>query len=67
MGHHSRTAWTQVLALSISTLVLGGLSGCEAGREFRAAAVPALQTGVTQILTGLLDGIFAVIEPDTDT
>lgn len=40
------------------------LSGCSIGSEFRAAAVPALETGVNAILDGFVDGIFAVIDPD---
>jgi hypothetical protein len=34
------------------------------GREFREAALPAVQTGINAILDGLVDGVFASIEPD---
>ena len=46
-------------------LVMG--TGCEDAEEFRAATGDALQTGLTTITTGLLDGIFAVWEPDDTT
>lgn len=39
--------------------------GCLSGTEFRAAAAPAIKTGVNSILDGLVDGLFAVVEPDT--
>jgi len=46
-------------------------TGCVTGTEFRAAAGPAVQQGLTLILDGVLDGLFAVVEPDatvdTDT
>lgn len=55
-----------VLALA----ALGGLmTGCnsdEAMRAFRNAASSSLQTGVTAILTGLVDGAFAVFELGPD-
>ena len=38
-----------------------------AGREFRTVAGPAFQSGVTQIVNGVLDGLFAVVEVDTTT
>lgn len=41
-------------------------ASCTFGREFRDAAIPSLQTGVTSILTGLVNGVFAAIEPEPD-
>jgi len=41
------------------------LTGCDRSREFRDAAGSALHSGVSLILDGLVDGVFAVIEPDT--
>jgi hypothetical protein len=38
--------------------------GCLSGTEFRSAAAPAIKTGVNSILDGLVDGLFAVVEPD---
>ncbi len=44
--------------------VLALAAGCtELGDEFRAAASPSLQSGITQVLTGMVDGAFAVVEP----
>lgn len=61
-------------AFSISQLIILALlwatsaaSGCTLPREFRTAANPALQSGLTSILTGLVDGVFAVIEPEPET
>ena len=34
------------------------------GTEFREAAGPALEEGLNSIMDGLLDGLFAAIEPD---
>jgi hypothetical protein len=49
-------------------IVLLGLANCPGciwgGEEFREVAGPAVQSGVTQIVTGLLDGLFATIAPD---
>lgn len=42
-------------------------AGCVTGTEFRAAAGPAVQQGLTLILDGVVDGLFAVVEPDTET
>ena len=39
-------------------------AGCVTGREFLIVATPAVQDGVSQIVNGLLDGLFAAIEPD---
>jgi hypothetical protein len=39
--------------------------GCLSGTEFRSVAAPAIKTGVSSILDGLVDGLFAVVEPDT--
>lgn len=39
--------------------------GCiAAGAEFRTAALPAVEQGLDAILDGLVDGLFAAIEPD---
>ena len=42
--------------------------GCESAEEFRSVASSAIQSGVTSIATGVIDGLFAVFTPDmTDT
>lgn len=37
-----------------------------AGRAFRDAATTGLQTGITSILTGMVDGAFAVFQLNAD-
>lgn len=54
--HHRRLAAKGMLLLGLLALV----PGCEA---FLTAAAPAIETGVTSIVNGLLDGIFASITP----
>jgi len=53
--------------LIAAAMVLGLGSGCEINAEFRDVAVPSLQSGVSLILDGLVDGMFAVIDPGTTT
>ncbi len=36
-----------------------------AGQEFREVAGPAFESGVTQIVNGVLEGLFAVVQPDS--
>ncbi len=56
-----------VRSMGIGFLV-GGASvaatGCEVGRDFRAAAGPAFHQGVTLIVNGFIDGIFAAAAPE---
>ena len=41
-------------------------TGCTlTDKEFRTIAGPQLEAGINSILDGLVDGLFAVIEPDT--
>jgi hypothetical protein len=35
------------------------------GQEFRAVAGDSIQQGVQSIVSGMLDGVFAVMEPDS--
>ena len=65
-GVHKPVLWPRLVTVG-TIIALGGTAGCEAGREFRTAAGPAVQNGVTEIVTGLLDGIFAAIEPEGNT
>lgn len=56
------------LFFGLSLMLLGGVTGCgAAGRDFRTAALPAVESGVTLILNGVLDGIFAAIRPEPQT
>ena len=50
----------------LATLALVPQTACTFGREFRAVATPAFQQGVSQILNGLVDGIFAAIAPEPE-
>ncbi|MCA9250870.1 MAG: hypothetical protein R3E58_20970 [Phycisphaerae bacterium] len=46
------------------SLTLSMAGGCAQAEEFRAIASGQVQSGLTSIVTGLIDGLFAVIEPD---
>lgn len=50
-----------VLSMGLALAALGASAGCSTRDEFRAVATPAIQSGVSQILNGLLDGFFAAI------
>ncbi len=53
-------------AIAVAATGLIALAGCDMlNKEFRQVAGPAVQSGVTDIVNGLLDGVFAVINPDT--
>ena len=53
-------------AIGVAATGLIALAGCDMlNKEFRQVAGPAVQSGVTDIVNGLLDGVFAVIDPDT--
>ncbi|MBI4717371.1 MAG: hypothetical protein HY763_06175 [Planctomycetes bacterium] len=52
-------------------LVVAGIMGCSGfgcvlGTDFRRVATPAVHTGVSSILNGLVDGLFAAIELESD-
>lgn len=50
-----------------AALGLMWVGGCvEGANEFREAATPMLRTGVDALLDGLVEGMFAVFEPDGD-
>ena len=54
------------LLLAVLVLVLLPIWGCnKLGDDFRTAAGPSLQTGMTAVFAGLVDGAFAVFEPGT--
>jgi hypothetical protein len=54
-----------VWILAAGLLIVSG--GCEDAEEFRSVAGDSLHTGLTTITTGVLDGLFAVFEPDAET
>ncbi len=49
---------------SIGVLPVSACNGT-LGTEFRSVAGDSIKQGVLSIVTGLIDGMFAVIEPDT--
>ncbi len=56
-----------ILALAAVSLVLG--TACdeeEALRAFRSAASSSMQSGVSSIMDGFVDGLFAVFEQGTE-
>lgn len=55
--------------LALWLLPLGFCAGCseEVSAQFRAAAIESVRDGFKSIAAGLLDGLFAIAEPDTDT
>ena len=58
------------LALGASAMMAGGLrvGGCsEYSQEFRQAATPMLRSGVNALLDGLVEGVFAVVEPEASS
>lgn len=64
---HKRHSKNMLITLSLMAMATLPATSCTFGREFRDAAGPALQSGVTSILTGLVNGVFAAIEPEPDT
>lgn len=59
--NHGRIALSLCIGLGLTIA-----SGCREAEEFRAVAGNQVQSGLTSIVTGLIDGIFAVIEPDAN-
>ena len=55
----------RIVLLTAAVAAVATLGGCVAAEKFRAAAGSSLQTGVNALADGLIDGVFAVFEPDT--
>ncbi|MCC7291448.1 MAG: hypothetical protein IT449_05230 [Phycisphaerales bacterium] len=56
------------ISLGISGGTALSFGGCEAhADEFREAAAPALRTGVDSLMDGLVEGVFAVVEPEASS
>jgi hypothetical protein len=55
------------LAALAATAIL--ISGCDGklGEEFRATTATSLESGLTTVVSGLIDGAFAVYDPGTDS
>lgn len=65
MRPRNPTRRSQLVALALLAGSISLTTGCLTGTEFRSVAGPAVQSGVKSIVNGVLDGLFAVIEPDT--
>ncbi|MCH7701328.1 MAG: hypothetical protein IID37_06540 [Planctomycetes bacterium] len=64
---HRSTKCGATLAAVFALACGGGCGVSDLSAEFRAAAGGQLQTGVTALLNGLVDGAFAVLEPGDPT
>lgn len=54
--------------VAVATIGTVAQLGClPDGAEFRDAAGPEVEAGVRSVLNGLLDGLFAVVDPDAST
>ena len=51
------------IALVAAAGLLAGTGCTELGDEFRTAAGPKLESGITDVLTGIVSGAFEVFEP----
>ncbi len=60
-----RISKATVTGLALLGLTLGTGCDSEMAKEFREVATPSLQSGVSSILNGVVDGLFAVVDPDT--
>ncbi len=68
-GKRPRNRAKATLFASLATTLLGTIPACPTGTQFRSAALPAIHSGVSQILGGFVDGVFAAIavEPDNSS
>jgi hypothetical protein len=55
------------VAVAVVVMLAAMACGCDGklGKEFRETASSSLQSGLTEIATGLINGAFAVYDPDT--
>jgi len=69
MDHHIGTKLSRSFVIGLGIAALASQAGCipYSGTQFRETAIPSLQTGVTSIMNGLIDGIFAAIEVEPET
>ncbi|HMQ15177.1 MAG TPA: hypothetical protein PKC49_04310 [Phycisphaerae bacterium] len=61
--HRHARAWAALVA---AAALCGGCNEDEALRAFRDAAASSLQSGLTSIASGVIDGAFAVFELGSD-
>ena len=64
-GKGGRTIGRLGATLALLVLPVALCTGCDDAllREFRSAAAGSLQTGLTSILNGVVQGVFAVVSP----
>lgn len=53
-------------ALAATAILISGCDG-KLGEEFRATTATSLESGLTTVVSGLIDGAFAVYDPGTDS
>ncbi len=58
------TKWLVVGAASVLAVTQGA---CVTGTQFRSAALPSVESGVNQVLDGLVSGFFAAIEVESSS
>lgn len=56
-----------ILAGLLALLVTGPACDDAISQEFRGAALSSIESGVQSIATGVIDGIFSIVEPDDAT
>ena len=61
MSRPNMRGFSAAAVIITAAIALSTQTGCPGGRQFREAALPAVQTGVDSILDGIVDGIFAAI------
>ncbi len=66
---NSRRRCVRCAAIAPLIATLFASAGCQDDvvEEFRAAAAGQLQTGVSALLDGFVEGFFAVLEPNEET
>ena len=64
--NRTRTQGNLLIRVLASCTLIATLSGCLTGPQFRQAALPAIEGGIDQILDGLVAGVFAAIEVESD-
>lgn len=54
------------VVLAVTATFAAGCGDGAFGKEFREVTAPTFETGVMTIADGLLEGLFAVYNPDSD-
>jgi hypothetical protein len=67
MDHGTIVCLSRRLVVGVLVASMIGQLGCDAGRQFREAAMPMVEGGVKDIVNGLMDGFFAAIDVETTT